>query len=199
MKYQMNERVYLIAYSTLIKRAGLPRDKRKALKNEYRAIMERAKDIGQKNTLLGSYTLCAFFIAFVRTSGKTPEECYRILEEGVENSKLFKMAFGDAESYLSEKNMARRRIWEKETHEHKYENDWVVDVLGPCDEYDLGYDYTECGVVKLCRDEGCSDLAKYLCRLDFLLSSQIGLDLKRTGTLADGDAKCDFRYSRRKE
>ena len=199
MKYQMNERVYHFAYSTLIRSAGLPGDVRKALKSEYRSIMERAKDIGQKNTLLGSYTLCAFFIAFVRTSGKSPEECYGILEEGVRGSRLFRMAFGDADSYLSEKNMAKRRIWEKETHQRRYENDWVVDVLGPSDDYDLGYDYTECGALKLCRDEGCPELAGYLCRLDFLLSSQIGLELRRTGTLADGSSRCDFRFSRRKE
>lgn len=31
-------------------------------------------------------------------------------------------------------------------------------------EYELGYDYTECGVVKLCRDEGCPELAAYLCK-----------------------------------
>ena len=198
MKYQMNEKVYHFAYSTLLKSGNLSGEQKKALKKEYRAIMERAKDIGQKNTLLGSYTLGAFFIAFVRTSGKTPDECYDILEKGVEGSKLFKMAFGDAESYLSEKNMTRRYAWDKETHEHKYENDWVVDVLGPCEDYDLGYDYTECGVVKLCADEGCPELAHYLCQLDFLLSSQIGLELKRTTTLADGGEKCDFRYSRKK-
>lgn len=64
-------------------------------------------------------------------------------------------------------------------------------------EYDLGYDYTKCGVCRLCADEGCPELASYNCRLDYTLAEMIGLKLKRTTTIADGGAKCDFRYSRK--
>ena len=50
---------------------------------------------------------------------------------------------------------------------------------------------------KLCKDEGCPELAKYLCRYDYLLADIMGMELKRTGTIAEGYDKCDFRYSRK--
>lgn len=50
---------------------------------------------------------------------------------------------------------------------------------------------------KPCKDEGCPELAKYLCRYDYLLADIMGMELKRTGTIAEGYDKCDFRYSRK--
>lgn len=50
--------------------------------------------------------------------------------------------------------MPARLKWSKESHKRKYENDWVVDILPGNESYDLGYDYHECGICKLCQDEG---------------------------------------------
>ncbi|MCD8314625.1 MAG: L-2-amino-thiazoline-4-carboxylic acid hydrolase [Firmicutes bacterium] len=44
---------------------------------------------------------------------------------------------------------------------------------------------------------GCPELAKYLCQLDFVLADIMGMKLERTMTLAEGDPKCDFRYSKK--
>ncbi len=44
-------------------------------------------------------------------------------------------------------------------------------------EYDLGYDYHECGICKICQDEGCPELASYLCRMDFVLADIINMKL----------------------
>lgn len=93
--------------------------------------------------------------------------------------------------------MPGRKVWEKASHERKYENDWVVDVLEKTDNYELGYNYYECGVCKLCKDEGCFELAKYLCRLDFVMADIMNMKLERTGTIAEGADFCDFRYSRK--
>ena len=79
-----------------------------------------------------------------------------------------------------------------------YENDWVVDILPGNGEYDLGYDYHECGACKLCKDEGCPELAAYICRMDFVLADMMNMKLVRTGTIAEGAPYCDFRYSRKK-
>lgn len=51
---------------------------------------------------------------------------------------------------------------------------------------------------KLCRDEGCFELAKYLCRLDFVLADLMDLELARTTTIAEGGGRCDFRYRRKR-
>lgn len=131
----------------------------KAIKEEYIATVKRAKDIG-KSRLMSAYCLGAYFIAMNRVLAKTepaltPEQNYEIVRDGMASSKLFKKAMGTPEKYLDPRQRESRKKWEEESHLRKYENDWVVDVLDKTDEYELGYDYLECGICKLCRDEGC--------------------------------------------
>lgn len=168
----------------------------KAIKAEYKSIVLRAKDIGNSR-LLSAYMMAAYFIALCRNTGLTPEENYQLFKEGLYKSTLLRKVMGDADSYLDEKKMPGRKAWEKESHKRKYENDWVVDVLEKTDQYELGYNYYECGVCKLCRDEECFYLAKYLCQLDFVLADIMNMKLERTKTIAGGGDYCDFRYSRR--
>ena len=167
------------------------------VKKEYRRIVERADDIGDDNMLLSSYLLAAYFIAMCRNTGLSDEENRDIMKEGMAHSRMLKMFMGSADAYFSEKKMEKRRKWSAETHQKKYRNDWVVDVIEEGDNFDFGLDYTECGVCKLCKDEGCPELAKYLCSLDFMLVEVMGIHLDRTMTLAEGGEKCDFRFSRK--
>lgn len=39
------------------------------------------------------------------------------------------------------------------------------------------YKYHTCGICRLCQDEGCPELAKYLCRLDFVMTDRMGMKL----------------------
>ena len=185
-----------LALNSIVKKVIPNKDVLRSIKKEYQTIMDRAEDIGASNRLLSSYGLAAYFIAMNRKDELSPEENCRILDEGMRSSKLIKAVMGNSKSYFSEKSMESRRQWSKETHEKHYANDWVVDVLEKTDDYEFGFDYTECGVCKLCRDEGCPELAKYLCSLDFMLVEVIGIGLKRTTTLAEGGDRCDFRFSR---
>lgn len=168
---------------------------KKPILQEYKCINLRAKDIGVGNKLMSAYMMAAYFISMNRFTGLTPEENYEIFEKGLSRSKLFQVMLGSADSYLDEKKWADRKEWEKNTHKRQYENDWVVTVIKGNGDFELGYDYEECGVCKLCRDEGCFELAKYLCRLDFLMAEIMGMKLERTKTLAEGAQRCDFRYS----
>lgn len=79
----------------------------------------------------------------------------------------------------------------------KYENDWVVDVLEKTEKFELGYNFNRCEICKLCEDEKCFELAKYLCQLDFFIADMMGIELKRTQTIAEGAAYCDFLYSKK--
>lgn len=166
------------------------------IKKEYKDVLFRASDIGSDNMLVGSYALAAYFIAMNRSDGFSAKKNCDIMEDGLRKSRIFKMAMGSADAYFSEKKMEKRRQWSKQTYERKYKNDWVVDVLEKTDDYEFGFDYHECGVCKLCQDEGCPELAKYLCRLDYMIVDVMGITLKRTMTLADGGEKCDFRFIR---
>lgn len=39
------------------------------------------------------------------------------------------------------------------------------------------YKYHTCGICRLCQDEGYPELAKYLCRLDFVMTDRMGMKL----------------------
>lgn len=166
------------------------------IKSEYKAIISRAKSIGDKNRLITSYLLAAYFIAINRSSGLSPEENYSVLESGLKKSRIFRMLCGNGKTYFDEKKMDSRRKWDTQSHERKYENDWVVSFIEGNEDFVFGFDYYECGVCKLCRDEGCFELAKYMCRLDFLMVGLMGIRLERTKTLAEGGDFCDFRFKR---
>lgn len=196
MKYDMTFKMFGTILNGIVKKQLNDKTAMQKLKKEYKEIVLRADDIGSKNNLIGSYVLAAYFIALNRSDDLTPEQNCDIMENGLRNSKLFKMFMGSGDAYFSEKKMEFRRQWSKETYKRKYKNDWVVDFLEKTDDYEFGFDYRECGVCKLCRDEGCPELAKYLCRLDFMIVDIMGIHLKRTMTLAEGGEKCDFRFSR---
>lgn len=178
-----------------LKRREFSKDVTKKIANEHKRIVERAKDIGNSK-LLSSYIMGSYFIALNRSTGRSAKENYEIFRDGLCASKLFHKVMGDADSYLDPKRMPGRLQWSEDSHKRKYENDWVVDILPGNDEYDLGYDYHECGICKLCQDEGCPELAAYLCRMDYVLADIMHMELVRTGTIAEGASYCDFRYSR---
>ena len=198
MKYTMSMGVVGKVLNGLVKKDIRDKQVRKEILLEYRAVMERASDIGSSNRLLSSYLLAAYLIGMNRADGLTAEENIRILEGRMRKSKALKLFMGDAKNYFSEKSMASRRVWAKETqdpaHQKQYPNDWEVEVLEKGEDYQFGFNYHQCGVCKLCRDEGCPELAKYLCSLDYMLVEIMGLGLRRTKVLAEGADFCDFRF-----
>ena len=180
------------------KRRNISNKVLKDIIKEYKSIVIRAKDMNDEK-LLSSYIMGIYFIAMNRWTGLSPEENYNLLADGLKNSKMFRKGLGNAEDYLDEKKMPLRYQWAEESKKRKNENNWVLDVLPRCDEYDLGYNYFECGICKICRDEGVFERAQYLCKLDFLLADMMNAKLVRTKTLAEGAELCDFRYSLKKE
>lgn len=201
MKYGFTQKLFGYFYHSSCMKEAKKRhisiDSR-AIKKEYRVVLERAEDIG-KSRLMSSYCMGAYFIALNRKTKLSPEECFELYKDGLYGNKLFHKAVGDVDSYLDEKKMAGRKEWSRQSHLKKYRNDWVVDIIegGPQDDFVLGYDYHTCGICNLCRDEGCFKLAKYLCRMDYVLADMMGMKLTRTQTIAEGGKYCDFRYGRK--
>ena len=64
--------------------------------------------------------------------------------------------------------------------------------------FGLGYgiDILECGICKLFQKHEMGRFAKILCEVDEITTAHAGLHLIRTGTIANGAVKCDFRYRR---
>ncbi|MBI5545985.1 MAG: L-2-amino-thiazoline-4-carboxylic acid hydrolase [Deltaproteobacteria bacterium] len=61
--------------------------------------------------------------------------------------------------------------------------------------FDLGMDYTSCGICTLFTRYQAAALAPYMCQTDPIMSGVLGHQLSRTKTLAEGGVCCDFRYS----
>jgi hypothetical protein len=75
-----------------------------------------------------------------------------------------------------------------------YEYDFVYDIVPGGEDYKWGIDYVECGIVKFFKRQGEEELAKYACILDYLMFPAIGVELVRTGNIAEGCRRCDFRF-----
>ena len=65
--------------------------------------------------------------------------------------------------------------------------------------FDYGVDYTDCASVKFLVVQGSPELAPYICPVDILYSAALGWGPRRTTTLAEGSACCDFRFKKRGE
>ena len=58
-----------------------------------------------------------------------------------------------------------------------------------------GVDYTGCLIRTWLAGHDLSDFAPWVCILDDVMSDVFGLGLERTGTLAHGASRCDFRFA----
>jgi len=76
----------------------------------------------------------------------------------------------------------------------RFPGDWVYEFIEGNDEFDLGMDFTECGIQKLYHEYDADEFAPYLCAMDIPMSECGNLGLHRTQTLAEGCERCDFRY-----
>lgn len=72
----------------------------------------------------------------------------------------------------------------------------VAYVTGNGEEFDYGVDYVRCGNYRLMVDQGAEEFAPYVCMSDIALGDAMGWGLIRTGTLADGCERCDFRFKK---
>jgi hypothetical protein len=74
---------------------------------------------------------------------------------------------------------------------------WAFEfVEGVKGELDYGVDYTRCAIRELAVANDAGDLAPYICLADIAGSDAFGWGLVRTTTIAQGGARCDFRFKR---
>ncbi|MGE5653480.1 MAG: L-2-amino-thiazoline-4-carboxylic acid hydrolase [Bacillota bacterium] len=98
--------------------------------------------------------------------------------------------------YMSRINQLRIRRYAELSQRRRYAADFVcqqVDASKVDDRW--GIDYLECGIVKFLRAQGAEELAPCMCKMDYIVFPAMGLNLHRTGTIAEGFPLCDFRLS----
>jgi len=101
-------------------------------------------------------------------------------------------------TFFSEKKKDQWREVARRSQLRQYPGDWVVQyVEGDGETFDYGLDMIECARLKLWRAQGLEEFVPYLCLADWPYWRAIGVEAKRTQTLACGGTCCDDRYIRR--
>lgn len=174
---------------------------RESLAEFERLIPELPYIGGEQNPLTGNLVFSASALAFYRVMkqhGKSVEETgellYRIMEAWIRRyPRLVRRLMGSY--YMSKLNQRRSRRQASLSQERRYARDWVFEYVdGDGETFDWGRDYVECGIVKFLRSQGADELTPYLCLTDYALFGALGIELKRTMTLAEEGEKCDFRF-----
>lgn len=86
---------------------SLTSSERSAAFSEYRKIISRSKEIGNPNPLSSAYALGAWFIAMNRSDSRSAEENCEIMAHALQNSRLLRIAMGDADHYLDPKRIQK--------------------------------------------------------------------------------------------
>ena len=157
---------------------------------------------GKENRLTENLYLTAAMLAFhqeLGTHGKTITETARIIYLGT--NSLYRsfpynfMLRWEGWRIFSQDHLNKIRQEAEISHARRYPGDWVFDYL-PSDgkTYLYGVNYTECGIVKYLDQQGASELAPYLCWLDYPMCNAMHVGLIRTETIAQGFTKCNFRF-----
>ncbi|HEY3405534.1 MAG TPA: L-2-amino-thiazoline-4-carboxylic acid hydrolase [Ohtaekwangia sp.] len=87
--------------------------------------------------------------------------------------------------------------WVKKKTQASHPDGFAVKIItDPQETFGLGYgvDILECGICKLFHKHRHDHYANILCEVDHVTTRLAGLTLFRNGTIANGAAKCDFRY-----
>jgi hypothetical protein len=135
----------------------------------------------------------------LRSHGETTEQiselAYQIAEVWLNRyPRLVRKLIG--RMYMSRWWRRRMRKRALASRARRYAGDFVYRVVeGDRQEFEWGINYLECGIVKFCHTQGVDEFTSYICRIDHLLFPAIGITLHRLGTLAQGCAYCDFRFS----
>ncbi len=133
----------------------------------------------------------------VQNHGGTLEEAAELIFEGMcvvadQMPRFFMHLYGRLTNSRIYYPKLRRDA--QATQLRKYPADWVYSfVEGDGESFDYGIEMQECGILKFLEAQGAIELGPYLCEVDYITFSAMGIELRRTKTLAFGCGTCDFR------
>lgn len=153
--------------------------------------------------------VAGYFLATIQTLDKAGESY----------GKIRKVLLEIANDYVQPKNAWQRfskkipvlfvgkpfmrfilRKFGKQVSKKDHPDGFVANLITSKEEtlgFGYGVDILECGICKLFKRYQYERFTPLLCEVDHITSSLAGLTLKRTGTIALGAQKCDFRFERK--
>lgn len=156
---------------------------------------------GQRNNFTDTLVKAASLLALYRglqPRGITPDEFGAITAEAARHYVMrFPGWLRRLIGLLYQSRWYRRRTVRaaRASQNSRYPADFVYEVVdGDGLAFDWGINYRRCGIVHYFHVQGADELSPHMCWLDNLIYPAIGIDLVRTGTLAQGCSHCDFRF-----
>ena len=175
------------------------------IREEFQRLLPQIPDIGGARNRLHTHILleAAHNLALynvLRRRGQTVAQVGPLI---VETFRRRMFHYPRAGRWLASRLVFHRRLLDRfrrlarESQAREYPEHWVYRfVEGDGRNFDYGIDYEECAIVKFYRSQGAVELAPYCCQQDFPMSDALGWGLRRTTTIAEGGAICDFRFKR---
>lgn len=80
----------------------------------------------------------------------------------------------------------------------EYDDDFAMEHVETEGEiFDFGYNYTNCALKKFFLQHNMSEYLRYVCLGDYALFQSLGICFRRTQTIANGAALCDFQFKKK--
>ncbi len=145
----------------------------------------------QSAETLAFYKACKSLDLSDRELGKL---IYKIVENYTQSISSFKKWLF-RKKVFSNKMKKYWENWMEESQKNRFPENWVGNfVKGDSNSFDYGFNFTECGWLKLVEKENVVEVAPYACLCDYARMRALGIGFKRTKTIAAGADMCDFRF-----
>jgi hypothetical protein len=162
-----------------------------------------------KNPIDKRLDFCGYFLALIMALDKQGENfetirkvCLEVVIDYVRPKNKVQLLFKKLPVKIINTWVARQllKVFAKKVSRNENKGGFIAHIITDKNEtYGLGYgvDILECGICKLFSKYNYHKYAGVLCEVDEITSGLAGLKLIRTGTIANGAAKCDFRFKKK--
>ena len=140
--------------------------------------------------IIRSSTSLALYLV-MKSRGVPAEATGKIIYDAVVNA-VKRLAPGTPPD---EAMLNQRKAEAIKSQKRRFPGDWVWTFIdGAGQDFEYGYDFTECGVMKFYITHHAAEFLPFFCYLDFVTFRTPGWSFARTMTLSQGYEKCDFRF-----
>lgn len=152
---------------------------------------------------------CSYFLALIKTLDEQGEAfetirniCLTVTTDYVRPKNIIHVVLKRLPARLSHTWFATvfLKMFQKRVSKKGHPDGFLAQIITDNEEtFGLGYgvDILECGICKLFKKYNYEKYSSILCEVDALTSDLAGLNLIRTGTIALGATKCDFRFTKK--
>jgi hypothetical protein len=159
-----------------------------------------------KNPIDRRLDFCSYFLALIKTLDENAETFEKIRKICLEITTVYVQPKSKIQDYFKRLLPRMTNTWlgqillkafHKRVCINSNADGFIANIVTDKKEtYGLGYgiDIIECGICKLFKKHNYLKYASILCEVDEITSGFAGLQLIRTGTIANGAKRCDFRF-----